>query len=182
MADLTKIEGEQTRRRGGAADRSDGRGGMPTACVVIRIDRAADGGVDFEPEQVGERHGGAVCRLGLGGSQRGGQQGHARMAQQRERRVVEVVGVSGGAVGERGPRGRRAQRGTDHRAERRAALGPRDLADDPRDRLGAAGEHDADRVERRATDARDGITRTVIQAGLDDELGDPGDGAHGRGL
>ena len=118
--------------------------------------------------------------LGLGTGQRGGQQRDARVTQEHEVRVVEIVGVTGGAVGERGPGGRGAQRRADDRAERRATLGTDDGADGDRRRLGGAGEHHAQRVERRPAHLGDGGVGAIGQRGLDDELGHTGGRAHGR--
>src|SRR6185369_1543973 len=105
--------------------------------------------------------------------------GNARVSHEREARVVEIVGVTGGAVGERGPGGRRAQRRADHRAQRRPALGAGHGAHAHGDRLGGAGEDDAERVEGGPADLGQGRVGTVAQRRLDHELGEAS-GVHGR--
>src|SRR5207253_8325526 len=54
MARLDEVEPHDARGRGGTAEGSDGRGGVPAARIVIRIQGGAEGDVDLEPGDVPE--------------------------------------------------------------------------------------------------------------------------------
>ena len=179
VARLRHVQAKQSRRRGGAAQRADGRRRVPSARVVCRVQRDAERRVDLKSNDVGQRERRAVGGLRLGRRQRGGEQRDARMAHQREVRVVEVVRVAGGAVGQRGPAGRGAHRCAEHGAESHAAFDAGDGAHALRDRLRRAREHDADRVEDGAARLREHGVGTLTQGRLDDELGEAGGGGHG---
>jgi NADPH-dependent curcumin reductase CurA len=151
---------------------------MPAARVVVRVQRVAEGGVDLEADDVGERHGGAVRHLRFPARERRRQQRHARMAHERKAGVVEVVRVPGGAVGERRPRGRRAQRRADDGAQRSAALGARDGARDRRHRLRGSGEHAPYSVQCGAPHLSEHGIRHVRGGELQHELGEVGADRH----
>ena len=180
VARLDEVEPHDARRRGGAAERADRGGRVPAARIVVRVQRRAEGHVDLEAEDVSEDQRAPAGHLGLRRGQSRRQERHARMTEQREVRVVEVVRVPGGAVGQRGPARRGLERGPDDGRERDAALGADDPPHDVRHGLAGAREHDAERVERGATDPRHRLGRAVLERRLDDELGEAGGGAHER--
>ncbi len=178
VARLDHVEPQEPRRRCGAAEGTDRGRRVPAASVVLGIERGAESRADLEADDVGERHGAPVGRLGLSRREGGRQERHARVPHQREVRVVEVVRVPGRAVGERGPPGGGHEPGAHDGRQGRAALGARDRADGARGGLARAGEHHAERIERGQAHAGERFGRAVLERGLDGELREPGREAH----
>jgi hypothetical protein len=149
--------------------------------VVRRVQHLGERGLDLEAQQEGVEQAAPVGEGQLAGGEPRGEHGGGGVPHHAEVRVVEVEGVRGGAVGEGGPYRARAQAaGADDGGERRAALGYRHPPHDARGLLDGAGQHHAERVQDSPARGVHRLCRALLEAALDDELGDGGGGAGAR--